>query len=118
TANPLGTTANRVLGNADPPAAAVAAGSGVASTMAASMAMPKTPDTATERTIPRGTATAAWTVSSDTWADASNPVIVYAGRSRPSANSQPRESVFGQTSSFPSGSPLKLVSVTNRDKSQ
>ena len=37
---------------------------------------PNRPDTATACTIPRGTVTAAPTVSSDALAEASNPVIV------------------------------------------
>ena len=58
---------------------------------------PKTPDTRTDRTIARGTWWAAPTVSSDVWAEASKPVMVYIGSMKPSAKSQGTLSVRGQT---------------------
>src|SRR5688500_11817426 len=70
-----GTTAVRVWANAFSPSAAASAGSGIASTTAHNTTHPATPDTSTDRTIPRGTAAAAFTVSSAAWAEASNPVI-------------------------------------------
>ena len=75
----------------------------MASTAAESITHPASPDTHTDRTIPRGTASAAPTVSSAAWAEASNPVMVYAGSSSPRANSQAVE-LAGKTGS-PSGSP-------------
>ena len=59
---------------------------------------PNRPDTATACTIPRGTVTAAPTVSSDALAEASKPVIVYAGSRKPSANRSHVLWVAGHTS--------------------
>ena len=47
--------------------------------------------------MPRGTFWAAPTVSSAACAEASNPVIVYAGRTQPSTNNQVRFALAGQT---------------------
>ena len=49
---------------------------GRARTKAATITHPNIPETATERSIPRGTFTAALTVSSEVCAEASKPVIV------------------------------------------
>jgi len=48
----------------------------MATTTAHSITQPAAPETATACTIPRGTRTAAFTVSSAVFADASKPVIV------------------------------------------
>jgi hypothetical protein len=77
----------------------------MASTTAASMTHPATPEISTDRTMPRGTLRDAPTVSSAACAEASNPVIVKAGNKRPSANSHATEAVGGQTG-LSSGSPL------------
>src|SRR5262245_35138414 len=87
-ASVLGTAPNRAWKNAFSPAAAVPSGSRIASTTAHSITHPNTPDTSTDRTMPRGTFTAAPTVSSDAWAEASKPVMVYAGSKSPRANTQ------------------------------
>ena len=58
------------------PALAVAARSGLASTKEATRTKPKTSDQKTACSMPRGTATRAFTVSSAVWAEASKPVIV------------------------------------------
>ncbi len=65
--------------------------------------------------MPRGTLAEAPTVSSETWAEASKPVIVYAGNSAPRAKSPIRPSLAGQTP--PPAEPLKLANVTSRDGS-
>ena len=49
---------------------------GIASTIAHSITQPNTPETSTERTMPRGTLCAAPTVSSAVCAEASKPVMV------------------------------------------
>ena len=69
-----------------------AAGDFMASTMAISMIQPKMPETSTERTIPFGTLWLAWIVSSEACAEASNPVMVYAGSNSPSAGRANRRS--------------------------
>ena len=60
----------------------------MASTTAHNISHPARPETATACTIPRGTVTAAPTVSSAALAEASKPVIVYAGSRKPSAKSK------------------------------
>ena len=70
-----GRAANR-LNQAEPPACAAAARSGLAITKDAAIMNPKTSDQNTEWSMPRGTARRASRVSSDVWADASKPVIV------------------------------------------
>ena len=62
--------------NAPSPCAAASARLGAASTTAPSRTQPATPETRTERTMPRGTLAEAPTVSSAAWAEASKPVIV------------------------------------------
>src|SRR5580704_2760651 len=59
-----------------PPSLAVAVRSGLARTKDTAIAKPKTSDQNTEWIMPRGTATRAFWVSSDVWAEASKPVIV------------------------------------------
>ncbi len=54
-----GTTAVSVCANAFSPSAAASSGFGIASTTAQSITHPATPDTSTDRTMPRGTASAA-----------------------------------------------------------
>ncbi len=54
--------------------------------------------------MPRGTLADAPRVSSEAWAEASKPVIVYAGKSAPRAKSRTIPSVAGQTS--PPAEPL------------
>ena len=53
----------------------------MAATTAHSITHPAAPETATAWMMPRGTRTAAATVSSAVLAEASKPVMVYAGRS-------------------------------------
>src|SRR4029078_6294850 len=86
----------------------------IASTTAHNITQPNSPETQTDRTIPRGTLRAAPAVSSATWAEASKPVIVYAGSRNPSAKRNTSDSARGQTGSSPDGSPLKFVNVTRR----
>src|SRR5262245_25351337 len=112
-----GTTSPSVKPNACSPFSATAAGSRIASTAAQSITQPNSPDTHTERTMPRGTFRAAPAVSSETCAEASKPVIVYAGNRKPSAKSQTSDSVRGQTGSPSEGVPLKFVKVHSREKS-
>src|SRR5262245_4604783 len=92
-ASVVGTAPNSAAKNAPSPWAAVSAGSRIASTTADSITHPNTPDTSTERTIPRGTFSLARTVSSEAWAEASNPVIVYAGSRNPRVNTQSMHSL-------------------------
>ncbi len=63
--------------------------------------------------MPRGTLAEAPTVSSDACADASKPVIVYAGQSAPGAKRRTTPSVSGRTP--PPAEPLKLAKVKSRD---
>ncbi len=69
----------------------------MATTTAASIAQPHSPETSTLRTMPRGTLTEAPMVSSAVCAEASNPVMVYAGNRNPSANSHGSPVVAGHT---------------------
>src|SRR5262249_54322048 len=62
--------------NAPSPSDAASRKFGAASTTAHSITQPKTPETRTDRTMPRGTLAAAPTVSSAVCADASKPVSV------------------------------------------
>src|SRR4051794_873974 len=96
-ASPSGSTDVTAWPKAFSPSLATASGSGMASTTATSITQPATPDTSTERTMPRGTLWAAPTVSSEAWAEASKPVTVYAGSSRPSRNNHANEAVGGHT---------------------
>ena len=79
------------------PLAAAWSASGMASTTAHNITQPNTADTHTARTMQRGTACAAPMVSSAVCAEASNPVMVYAGSSKPRANSPATLSVRGHT---------------------
>src|SRR5262249_21084149 len=110
-----GSALSRTWKNAPSPAAAVSAGSWIASTTAQSITHPNTPETSTDRTIPRGTFSAALTVSSEVWAEASKPVIVYAGSNSASANAHAIDSVRSHTGLSASGSPVKFVTVTSRE---
>ena len=74
-------------GNAPSPWAAASPRSGTASTTARASPS-RSRETSTERTMPRGTFARGAEVSSEAWAEASKPVIVYAGSSRPRANSR------------------------------
>ena len=71
-----GSTPLMIHRNAPSPCAAAPARLGAASTAALSRTQPATPETRTERTMPRGTLAEAATVSSEAWAEASKPVIV------------------------------------------
>src|SRR5262245_22189204 len=97
----LGSTAPTDHVNAPAPRDAAWSTSGIATTTAHNRSHPKRPETATACTMPRGTVTAAPTVSSDAFADASKPVIVYAGRRKLSAKSSHALSVAGHTSPPP-----------------
>src|ERR1041384_6529106 len=79
-ASPFGSTAPTIHPKLLGPIAAACATSGIAATTAHSITQPDTPETATALTMPLGTRTAAPTVSSAVLAEASKPVIVYAGR--------------------------------------
>src|SRR5436190_5547731 len=112
-----GSTSRSVQNMICGPCWAAASMSGTANTIAASMIQPAIPERSTERTMPRGTLIAAPIVSSEMWAEASKPVIVYAGSSNPRANNQGIEELGGQTAA-PDGRPLKLENVISRFGSQ
>src|SRR5436190_4452828 len=104
-ANVDGSTDFMVHGTTAAPWATPSGTDGMASRMAAIITQPKRPETHTERTMPFGAFTAALTVSSLVCAEASKPVMVYAGSRNPSAKSQTRFSCRGNTGFSPSGRP-------------
>ena len=79
---------------------------------------PASPETTTAGAVPRGTTLGASRVSSEVWADASKPVRVYAGKSKPSRNSHKILSMRLGQISLPDGpllpGPLKLLKVIRR----
>ena len=110
-ASPFGSTRPRIQPKLLGPIAAARATSGIATTTAHSITQPDRPETATAVTMPFGTRTAAPTVSSAVLAEASKPVIVYAGSRKPSAKSSAMLLVSGQTS--PPRTPLKFEKLTS-----
>jgi hypothetical protein len=75
---------------------------GSMSTKLQSMIQPARPDQRTEVTMPIGTAREALSVSSAVCAEASYPVIVYTGSSRPRRNAMSPPTATGQTALAPS----------------
>src|SRR5262245_12079095 len=71
-----GSTEVMIQRKAPSPWAAASGRPGAARTTAARRIQPATPETITERTMPRGTFAEAPRVSSEAWAEASKPVIV------------------------------------------
>src|SRR2546426_5333628 len=110
-ASPFGSTRPRIQPKLLGPIEAAWAASGMAATTAHSITQPDRPETATAVTMPLGTRTAAPTVSSAVLAEASKPVIVYAGSRKLNAKSRAMLLVSGQTS--PPRAPLKFEKVTS-----
>src|SRR6478735_5867126 len=71
---------------APPTASSVPWVSGTANVTASSSTQPKATDTTTDMYMPTAAIREAWCVSSDMWAEASKPVIVYCDISSPSPN--------------------------------